>query len=153
MLLINSLMSQECIHIHPEVDNKESLIKIMLDSLKSADIIDDTKELFKAIMEREDLSSTALDFECAIPHAHCSTVKKTAIAVAVLNEGVDFNSSDGKLSKLIFLIVGPKNKAGTHLKILSKLARILYNEELRKHLMGVTIEVEFLDLIKKQEST
>lgn len=151
MLHINKLIQEECILIHPEANDKASIIKMMIQSLKSADKIENTDLLYKAIMDREDLSSTALDCQCAIPHAHSSTVKTTSIAVAILDKELDFNAPDGSKSKLIFLIAGPKNMAGIHLKLLSKMARILHDKELREQLIYAKTGKNFIELIKNKE--
>lgn len=151
MLSISTLIPKECILIHPKTNDKSTLLKMMIDSLKSANKIENSDILYKAIMDREELSTTALDCECAIPHAHSSAVKETSIAVAILEEGLDFNSQDGSLSKLIFLISGPKNMAGIHLKLLSKMARILHDNELKTELMNAENEVKFIELIKNKE--
>jgi fructose-specific phosphotransferase system IIA component len=151
MLFFHSLLSKGCILIHPEVADKASLIRLMIDSLAAEGKIDDKDLLFADIMKREELSSTSLDFECAIPHAHSASVKTTVIAAALLREGVDFNAPDGKKARLVFLITGPKNQAGLHLKLLSKMARILHDRNFLKTLMETDSAEDFIGLIKKRE--
>lgn len=152
MLSIYSKISQGCVLINPEVNDKASLIKMMVESLKAAGKIEDTDVLFRDVMKREDLSSTALDCGCAIPHAQSSALKTPAIAAALLTDGLDFNAPDGTMAQLVFLITVPENKAGLHLKLLSKMARILHNDDFREKLMSSDSEERFLELINKQES-
>jgi len=151
MLSINSLLSSDCILIRPDVKKKDSLIKMLIERLEAAGKTNNTKLLFKDIMDREELSSTGLDYGCAVPHAHSTAVEQTTIAAALLTNGIDFNAQDGYPAKLIFLIVGPKNQTGLHLKLLSKMARILNDQEFREILLNVNTEKDFIYQIKNRE--
>lgn len=151
MPVINSLLSPDCILIHPDAKDKASLIKLLVESLASAGKIDDTGLVYKDVLSREDLCSTGLGWGCAVPHAHSRAVSTTVIAAALLEKGLDFNAQDGNPVNLVFLIVGPENHAGLHLKLLSKLARLLYDQEFREGLMTAGAAEDFLDRIRKRE--
>jgi fructose-specific phosphotransferase system IIA component len=151
MLFIHSLLSPDLVLIHPETKNKASLIKLMIDKLEAGGKTNNGELLFQDVLKREELSTTALDCECAVPHAHSTAMESTTIAAALLDEGVDFNSQDGKKAKLVFLITGPKNHSGLHLKLLSKMARILQDRDFREILMNADSGEEFQKLIKKRE--
>lgn len=151
MLSINSFLSPECILIHPEVTEKKDLISLLVDSLASSGIELDKKQLVHDVMEREKLSSTGLENGCAIPHAHSKALDQTVIAAAVLAKGVDFTTPDSCPAKIVFFIAGPKGNAGHHLKLISKLARVLNDSEFREQLEQVETREDFLNLIKKRE--
>jgi len=151
MLSINSLLSPACVLIHPDAKDKASLIKMMIDSLEAAGKTNNSELLLKDVMAREELSPTGLNWECAVPHAHSSALEHTSIASALLDKGIDFNAQDGYPARLIFLIAGPKDQAGLHLKLLSRMARILNDREFRENLMNVSSEKDFIYQIKKRE--
>ena len=151
MICIHSLLPPECILIKPDVADKEGLIKELIAALEASGKCKDKELLFKDVMERESLSATGLDNGCAIPHAQSEALEETAIAAAVLEKGIDFQASDGKPAKIVFFIAGPKALAGKHLKLLSRLARILNDGDFRKHLTKADSRDQFLDLIKQRE--
>jgi fructose-specific phosphotransferase system IIA component len=151
MISINSILSEDCILIHPDVTDKKALIGLFVDCLESSGLAMDKKQLIKDVMEREKLSSTGLNNGCAIPHAHSSALSQTALAAAVLKEGVDFATPDSQPAKIVFFIAGPKGNAGHHLKLISKLARVLNDSQFLKQLEGADTKEDFLELIKKRE--
>ena len=151
MITIHSLLSPECILIHPEVKDKEELIKRLIDTLSATGKCSDPERLFQDVMSRESLSSTGLDNGCAIPHAQSNSMEKTTIAAAVLDRGIDFQAADGKPAKIIFFIAGPSALAAKHLKLLSKLARILSSSGFRTNLEKAGAAEDFLGLIRNRE--
>ncbi len=53
------------------------------------------------------------------------TAKQPIVAVMKNNHGVKWDSLDGSLPQLIFLIAVPNNSQDTHLKILQRLSKAL----------------------------
>jgi PTS system fructose-specific IIA component len=50
-------------------------------------------------------------------------------------EPVPFDSIDGEPVRLFFLIVGPESSAGLHVKLLSRIARLVRRDGVRKQLV------------------
>ena len=55
------------------------------------------------------------------------------------DDGIGFNSMDGKPARLFFLLVAPKNSAGDHLKALARVSR-LFKDPLLKKSLGKTLK-------------
>lgn len=67
-------------------------------------------------------------------------------------EGVEFNSVDGKPAKLIFLMGTPKEKElGNYLKILSRLTRLLDKESFRNSLLKANSPKEIIDEFERYD--
>ncbi|EQG75597.1 phosphoenolpyruvate-dependent sugar phosphotransferase system, EIIA 2 family protein [Clostridioides difficile DA00165] len=64
-----------------------------------------------------------------------SSVTKACIAAAVSKEGIDYESFDGSLSNLFFMIAAPDGANNTHLEVLSRLSTILMDEDFRNKLI------------------
>ena len=60
-------------------------------------------------------------------------------------EGVDFDSPDNAPSHLIFLMLVPEEKAAQHLQILSELAKVFGQPELRDQLENSSSPREVCD--------
>jgi len=53
---------------------------------------------------------------------------------------------------IIFLLVGPENNPGLHIKLLSRISRLMSNEELRQQLLECKSNKEAFDLIHEEEN-
>ena len=59
------------------------------------------------------------------------------------SEPVPFDSIDGEPVRLFFLIVGPESSAGQHVKLLSRIARLVRRDNLRQQLCEAGTPQEF----------
>jgi nitrogen PTS system EIIA component len=91
-------------------------------------------QVLEAIEERENVLSTGIGFGVAIPHARSSAVRELSVVCGVSPVPVPYDSIDGDPVRLFFLIVGPEAAAGQHVKILSRIARLVRKENLRQQL-------------------
>ena len=76
--------------------------------MKHAGAVSSDSEFLNAVLERERLGSTAIGKGVAVPHARTHHIKKITIAIARLQDGIEFGSGDGSRVDLIFLLGTPK---------------------------------------------
>lgn len=98
--------------------------------------IGNANALAAALSERERIGSTAIENGIAVPHAKVSNIKSIIIAVGRSEQGIDFNSNDGKKTHLFFILLAPENAAGEHIKVLARLAKLLSAKGLKEKLLG-----------------
>jgi mannitol/fructose-specific phosphotransferase system IIA component (Ntr-type) len=91
-------------------------------------------EVLEAIEERENVLSTGIGFGVAIPHARSSAVRELSVVCGLSPVPVPYDSIDGDPVRLFFLIVAPEAAAGQHVKILSRIARLVRKEHIRQQL-------------------
>ena len=91
-------------------------------------------EVLEAVEERENVLSTGIGFGVAIPHARSSAVRELSVVCGLSPVPVPYDSIDGDPVRLFFLIVGPEASAGQHVKILSRIARLVRRDNLREQL-------------------
>jgi PTS system nitrogen regulatory IIA component len=108
----------------------EELVKV----LKENDVVDDEKGFLEVVKKREEEFSTGIGYGVAIPHGKSSLVKKPSIVFGKSQNGIDYNSMDGKPAHLFFLIAVPDNSNELHLKVLADLSRALMHKEVREAL-------------------
>jgi nitrogen PTS system EIIA component len=108
-------------------------------------------EVLRAIEERESVLSTGVGFGVAIPHARSSAVRELAVVSGVSAEPVPYDSLDGEPVRLFFLIVGPESSAGLHVKILSRIARLVRRDGIRRHLLEARTPDEFYHVLLDAE--
>jgi mannitol/fructose-specific phosphotransferase system IIA component (Ntr-type) len=78
--------------------------------------------IYKALLAREEITSTGLAQGIAIPHTSFEELDQFLVGLIVLPQGFEFNSLDQKPSNLVFYIIGPKKDRNTHIKILSQIS-------------------------------
>ena len=110
------------------------------------------QDVLGAVQEREAVVSTGIGFGVAIPHARSSAVTQLTLVCGVSPEPVPFDSIDGEPVRLFFMIVGPEASAGQHVKVLSRIARLVRGESLRERLCTARTADEFYAALLDAES-
>ena len=98
----------------------------------------DGRDIFDAVIERENLGSTSVGEGVAIPHARIPQLKAPVGAFVRLHEGVDFDAIDGRPCDLIFMLLAPNAAGADHLRALAQVSRAFRNEAFRTALRGAT---------------
>ena len=111
----------------------------------------DLDTVVEVLMERERLGSTGIGDNVAIPHGKLADLSGLKLAFGRSLKGVDFESMDGKLSHLFFLLLAPINSAGLHLKALAKISRMLMNGPLRENLMQASQSQDIYQLLAEKD--
>ena len=109
------------------------------------------EDVIQAVEERESVLSTGVGFGVAIPHARSSEVRELCIVSGVSAEPVPYDSIDGEPVRLFFLIVGPESSAGLHVKILSRIARLVRRDGMRRDLVEARTPDEFYHVLRRAE--
>lgn len=151
MINISQYLKEERIVLNLKAANKEEAIKNLAEVFKGASEIKDFDKFLADVFEREDLGTTGIGLELALPHARTDAVNSFIIAVGRIDKGVDFKSLDGEPVKLIFLMATPKEEVQNYLKILAHISRLLKKEDLREALLEARTPKEVIDIFKKEE--
>ena len=148
---LKDILSSSTIRIPLEHSTKNEIIEEMVDILYQNGKISAKDKIIRAIFDREKLMSTGIGDGVAIPHAKADGIDKISVAFGITKNDLDFQSLDQKPVKLIFLLVGPLNQPGPHLKALSRISRLLHQKEFRTKLLEVTKPEEALQIIMEEE--
>jgi len=155
LVRIGNFLKESRILLNVRAANKENSIKEVAALLMDAEEIADFSGFLKDVFDRERTATTAIGNEVAIPHARSEFVKDFVMAIGISREGVEFNSLDGKPTKLIFLIGTSKSKGKKLNKYLEKLAhlsKLLYREDFRNSLLKATKPEEIIELFQNVEA-
>lgn len=90
--------------------------------------------VFDSLFARERLGSTGLGQGVAIPHGRIKGLKEAVGAFVRLAQPVPFDAPDTKPVSLVFLLLVPEQATEQHLRILSELAQMLSDRDLREKL-------------------
>ena len=91
--------------------------------------------VFDALFAREKLGSTGLGYGVAIPHGRIKNLRDTVAVFVRAKEGIPFESPDGEPVRLVFAMLVPAHATEQHLNMLSELAQIFSDNQLRDALI------------------
>jgi fructose-specific phosphotransferase system IIA component len=149
---LTDVLKNELIKIPLTGKTRDDCIKELIEKLKNNESITSTQTIFDAVLEREKIMTTGVGNGIAIPHCKHTDSPEFAVGLGVHPKGVDFESIDKKPVKIIFILVGPENNPGLHIKLLSRISRLMSNEELRKQLQTCKNNEEAFELIHDEEN-
>ena len=148
---IVDLIDKNSIKLNLVSTNKLDVVDELVDLVYKSGNLNNKDEYKKAILAREELSTTAIGEGVAIPHAKNKSVNKPCLALGISKEGIDYEAFDDSLSHLFFMIAAPDGANDTHLEVLSRLSTILMDEDFRNELINSSSVDELLNLINKKE--
>jgi fructose-specific phosphotransferase system IIA component len=136
-----------------EGNSKDEIIDAMIELVATSPKVVDKAKVRDAIFEREKIMSTGVGNGFAIPHGKTDAVSDIVAAFATTANPIDYQSLDEKPVRLVFLLVGKDNMVGPHIKLLSRISRLMSKEDFRKHLLEVRSPKEVLEMFKQEEAT
>ncbi len=92
--------------------------------------------VFDALFTREKLGSTGLGLGVAIPHGRIKQLRDTVAVFVRSKEGIPFDSPDGEPVRLVFAMLVPEYATEQHLNMLSELAQLFSDSDLREALLA-----------------
>jgi fructose-specific phosphotransferase system IIA component len=149
---LTDVLNESLVNISLTGTNRDDCIKELIEKLAATQSIKDPESIFEAVLEREKIMTTGVGNGIAIPHCKHTDSPEFAVCLGIQSKGVDFQSIDKKDVNIIFLLVGPENNPGLHIKLLSRISRLMSNEELRHQLLECKSDKEAFDLIQDEEN-
>lgn len=148
---IYTLLDESTILANLEIENKKELLNELIELLKPEVSNEQLNEIRKAVFEREDIMSTGVGKGLAIPHGKAKNIEKNYASFALLKEPVAYESVDEEPVRIVFLLVGPDSKNNIHIKLLSRISRLMNSSEFRNKLMKCESASEIHKVFKDEE--
>ena len=150
---ISDILTEETVITGLAGSTKKEIIDALIDCVAHSPLVLDREKVRKAIFEREQIMSTGVGNGFAIPHGKTDAVSDIVAAFAVTAEPIDYESLDEKPVRLVFLLVGKDNLVGPHIKLLSRISRLMNKEEFRRRLLELKTPKEILEAFRQEEAT
>jgi fructose-specific phosphotransferase system IIA component len=151
MGLMEKILDVRSVQVGTQGTDKNQVLRQLVDQISNLGCVTDSEQLYQDVLDRENLSPTTLGDGCAVPHAHSAGITETRIAALCLAKPMDFGASDGIPVSLVFLMAGPPQNTGLHLKLLSKLVRLLHDRTLREALTSAQNPQEFVQILTQRD--
>jgi PTS system nitrogen regulatory IIA component len=107
----------------------------------------DAERTRQVLQEREHLGTTGIGEGVAIPHGKMEDLQEIVLVVGRSPKGVDFDALDFKPCTIFFLVLAPEQVAGTHLRILATISRLLRDENFRRSFLAAADRDELWRLL------
>lgn len=153
---ISEILKEDLICTQLKGNTKEEIINEMIDILTNSSVAEkvlDKEKVRNCIFEREKIMSTGVGNGFAIPHGKTDAVSDIVAAFGITEKPIDYQSLDEKPVRLVFLLVARENMVGPHIKLLSRISRLMNKEEFRQKLLTLSSPNEILETFKSEEST
>jgi PTS system nitrogen regulatory IIA component len=140
------------IHRDLPASDKEGLLRAMVDRLPLGHGLD-REFLFRMVLAREHLGSTALGNGIAIPHPRepiVLRVDRPAVAIFLPVTPVAFDAPDDLPVHTLCLVVSPSTRA--HLHVLAALASVLRDDQLERLLASRAKDEAILAAVERVEA-
>ncbi|MCC0637122.1 MULTISPECIES: PTS sugar transporter subunit IIA [unclassified Clostridioides] len=132
-----------------KADSKEEAITSLVDVVSKEGYLRDKNQFLEDVLKREETLSTYIGHGIGLPHSQSIGVKDSCITIGKFDVPIEW-TEEGEKVDLIFLIsVTKDNENNLHLKILSKLARLLMHESFRNQIRGADEQTVY-NLIKEK---
>jgi fructose-specific phosphotransferase system IIA component len=148
---VSELLKPEFIISDLKGETKEEIINELIDLFENDPRVDDIEKVRSAVLEREKVMSTGVGKGFAIPHGKTNAVKEIVGAFGKVKEGIDYQSLDGNPVHLVFLLVGKDNLISTHIKLLSRISRLMNKDDFRHRLTEAVDADEIVKLFSEEE--
>ncbi|CAD7043565.1 Nitrogen regulatory protein (Enzyme IIA-NTR) [Includes: Phosphotransferase enzyme IIA component (PTS system EIIA component)] [Pseudorhizobium banfieldiae] len=128
-MALADLLQQDAIIPALKVNSKKQLLQELASRASKLTGVAE-REIFDVILQRERLGSTGVGHGVAIPHGKLNSISSISGVFARLETPVDFEALDDEPVDLVFLLLAPEGAGADHLKALSRIARVLRDQEL-----------------------
>jgi PTS system nitrogen regulatory IIA component len=106
-----------------EAVSRDELFRSVVEDLYARGEIPEVDDPIHQLLEREAVQSTAIGGGIALPHARSAACKNHVAVALRLARPIDFDAPDGSPVDLVFLILGPDDSPGDHVRLLGRIAQ------------------------------
>lgn len=137
----------ETIKLDMEATTKKEVLEELTELLLKSNAISNKENFLKDVFYRESIGTTGIGNGIAIPHGKSKFVNKTSLAIGRTNVDIEWESLDEQPVRFIILFaVTEEDRNTTHIKILSKVASNLGDDDVCAKLLKAKSPEEILDI-------
>lgn len=150
---ITDILTEQFVRTNLAGATKDEILNAVIEVAAASERVLDKEKLREAILEREKIMSTGVGSGFAIPHGKTDAVTDIVGAFAITAQPIDYKSLDEQPVRIVFLLIGRESMVGPHIKLLSRISRLMNKEDFRKKLLNAQSPAEVLEIFKQEEAT
>lgn len=150
--MLSELLSTERVRVPLGSHSKAELLRELVHlAVGDADEIT-IGGILAAVDVREAQVSTAMGGGLAVPHGRTDLVPALRVAAGTVGHIPDYHALDGSPVQVAFLVLTPTAASGQHVKLLSRIARLMHQPASRAALLSAATPEEFIRVIRDTEA-
>lgn len=149
---IAEMVDEKLISFGFDAKIKDDVLKGIGKMMYDAGKVKDLNQYIDGLYERETEFSTGIGNGIAIPHCKSDCVREAAFTLVKLNNPVEWETLDGRPVDYVIMLAAPNTSDNVHLKMLSRLAANLMDDDFREGLKGASSMEEIKSLFLKQQN-
>jgi fructose PTS system EIIA component len=143
---MTDIFSMNYIKVNEDLSTQSEAFARIAEIAAAEGLASSKEEVAEGLAKREGEGTTGFMDGFAIPHTKSPAVVKPGAVILKANEGIEWQSMDGKPIKFIISLLIPDNEAGTtHLTLLSHISRLLIHADVREKLLAASTPEEILE--------
>jgi PTS system fructose-specific IIC component/PTS system nitrogen regulatory IIA component len=135
-MILKDYLQPRFIKVGIEAGNKEKAFKELVTFFCKAEKSKSRDVILDAVIAREEMMSTGIFKGIAVPHCKTSAVETMHCVLGISHKGVQYDSLDGQLVYLLFMIISPMDEPEKHLKLLKHLAELIEIPQFQAELLS-----------------
>ena len=115
----------ELIVLDLEARDSAEVIRTLVQRIAELEAVADPAAVTQALLAREAAHTTAMGNGVAVPHTTVAGLDRPLLLVAVSRDGVRYGPAGLEPIRVFFLLLSPPDRAGLHIKLLARIARLV----------------------------
>ena len=148
--MIAEILNEQRIRIPLQGSTKEEVLVELVDLLKLPGD-NSQQQILRKSLEREGRMSTGSGKGVALPRYRGKDVTGIWAAFGIKPEGINFHALDGSPVRFLFFIAAGEKEEEGYVEALSRMARILNQEDFLDHLLREKSPEKILALLRQEE--
>lgn len=150
---ISDYVKIETIELNLKAKNKKDVIKELHQNILKSNLVKDEELALKDLYSRENMGSTGIGKNVALPHAKTDAVDKMVITVGISRDGIEYDSIDNQPVHIFFMFLCPKSDSNEYLRVLARISRwIREDDNFNQNILKAKTTEEIVELIKKEDN-
>jgi len=146
------VIQKETIKLNMKATTKDEALEELTELLYDTGVLSNKEAFLEDVYYRETLGATGIGNEIAIPHGKSKFVNKTSIAFGKTKADIKWETLDDKPVHFIILFaVTESDKNSVHVRLLSKVAAKLGDDEVCEDLLKATTSEEVYEIFTRSE--
>jgi len=152
-MMIADVINKNAIQVNMPATDKKQALESLVNLLYQDGAVNDATLFIQDVYNRESEGMTGIGGYIAIPHGKSLHVNRTCIAIGLLQEPIEWESLDGnKVKAIILFAVSMQDKNDFCIKLMSRIARMLGNEQICENLLNATTHEELISIFNQKVS-
>lgn len=148
---ISDILNEKTVSVNLDAADKNDAINKMVDLANHSGKVLNLERVRECVFDREKLVSTGVGKGFAIPHGKTNEISDVVAAFGITTTPIDFDSIDSEPVRFIFLLVGKDSLLNVHIKLLSRISRIMNKDEFRGKLLLAKNSADVMKLFEEEE--